>query len=68
MIKGSFKNRVGEKHITNEGYEVEIISCNHNTNCTIKFLNSSYLKHNVSFADIRRGEIKNCELCKSLTR
>jgi hypothetical protein len=59
MIKGSFKNRIGEKHITKEGCEVEIINCTHNSDCTIKFLDTEYIKYNVDFADIMRGEVKN---------
>ena len=59
MIKGSFKNRVGEKYVTNEGYEVEIISCSHNSNCTVKFLYNSYIKYSIDFANVKRGELKN---------
>jgi hypothetical protein len=59
MIKGSFKDRTGEKYITNEGCEVEIIQCSHSGNCTVKFLDTHYIKYNVDFADIKRGEIKN---------
>ena len=31
------KNRVGEKYITNEGYEIEIIEYFSSINCTIRF-------------------------------
>lgn len=59
MIKGSFKDRTGEIHITKEGYEVQIINCTHSSDCTIKFLDTEYIKYNVDFADIKRGEVKN---------
>ena len=59
MIKGSFKDRVGEVHTTKEGYVVEIISCTHNSCCAIRFLYNDFIKYNVDFADIKRGEIKN---------
>lgn len=59
MIKGSFKERTGERYITNEGYEIEIIDCSHSSNCVIKFLYNNYIRYNVDFADIKRGEIKN---------
>ncbi len=32
-----FKDRTGEKHITNQGYEVTIIKYHNNSNCTIQF-------------------------------
>lgn len=59
MIKGSFKDRTGEKHMTKEGYEIEIIDCSHSSSCVIKFLYNNYIRYNVDFADIKRGEIKN---------
>jgi len=53
-------NRVGEKHITNEGYEIEIIEYFGVFNCTIKFndYNSTILKDKVYDA-IKSGRIKN---------
>ena len=35
--KGGIKNRVGEKYITNEGYEIEIIDYFNSYNSTILF-------------------------------
>jgi hypothetical protein len=51
-------NRVGEKHTTNEGYEVEIIECFGNANCTIQFKDNNIVK-NVQYDNIKKGNIKN---------
>lgn len=51
-------NRVGEKHITNEGYEIEIIEYFGAFNCTIQFKNGC-IKDNVDYKTIKKGEIKN---------
>ena len=37
-------NRVGEKHTTNQGYEVEIIEYFGKKNCTIRFEDGLILK------------------------
>jgi hypothetical protein len=55
----NFKDRTGEKYITNEGYEIEIIEYFNSLNCTIRFLYNGYTKYNVSFGCVKRGEIKN---------
>ena len=52
------KNRVGEKHVTNEGYTIEIIEYFGAFNCTIKFEDGTITK-NKSYGDIVRGSIKN---------
>lgn len=52
------KNRVGEKHMTNEGYIVEIVEYYKATNCTIKFEDGKLVK-NREYADIKKGRIKN---------
>ncbi len=53
-------SRLGEKHITNEGYEVEIIEYFKSTNCTIQFndYNKTVL-YNIQFSQIKNGHIKN---------
>lgn len=52
------KNRVGEKHITNEGYIVEITEYINVHNCSIKFENSIVLS-NVYYSAVKTGQIKN---------
>lgn len=52
------KNRIGEKSITNEGYEIEIteyFGCN---NCTVKF-NDGHVVKKVSYGVFLKGEVKN---------
>lgn len=51
-------NRVGEKYITNEGYEVEIVEYFNSKNCTIKFKNGLILT-NREFGKIKLGIVKN---------
>lgn len=51
-------NRTGEKHTTNEGYEIEIVEYFHNRNCTIRF-KDGFTKNNVSYTNILRGCIRN---------
>jgi hypothetical protein len=52
--------RLGEKHTTNEGYEIEIIEYFNFHNCTIKFddENETILK-NMNYSCVKTGEIKN---------
>ena len=53
-------NRTGEKHITNEGYEIEIIEYLNYNNCTIKFIDghivekvcNSFIKNNDKLTQI----------------
>ncbi len=52
------KNRVGEKHTTNEGYIVEIIEYINVHNCSIKFENNIVLS-NVYYSAVKNGQIKN---------
>lgn len=56
--KGDFKNRTGEKYITNEGYEIEIIECFGKDDCTIRFSDGNIYK-NIFFVAIKSGRIKN---------
>lgn len=51
-------NRVGEKYITNEGYNVEVIDFFDSTNCTVLFDDGLILK-NIVFFHLKNGEIKN---------
>lgn len=52
------KNRTGEKHITNEGYGVEIIEYFGALNCTIQFEDGNIII-NREYSSIVRGTIKN---------
>ena len=54
----NFMCRVGEKHITNEGYEIEIIKYFSNINCTIQFKDGLQIK-NRQYVSIVKGIIKN---------
>lgn len=58
MVKGDIKDRKGEKHMTNEGYEVEIIKCTTNKNCDVLFSNG-YVSKNREYKCIQQGRIKN---------
>lgn len=58
MKKGEIKNRVGEKFITNEGYEIEIVEYFCAINCTIRF-ESKLEIYNISYKVIKNGSIKN---------
>ena len=53
-----FVDRMGEKHLTTEGYWIEIIEYFNRTNCTVKFENS-YTVTKVGYSNILRGNIKN---------
>ena len=58
--KGEIKNRVGEKYITNEGYEIEIIDYFNSYNSTILFNDErKTVKYNVAYKEIKNGGIKN---------
>jgi hypothetical protein len=59
--KRSPKNRVGEKHVTNEGCEIEIIEYYTANNCTIRFNNGLVLKNKI-YSDIRKGSIRNLNI------
>lgn len=54
----NFKDRTGEKHITKQGYEIEIIEYFGSSNCTIKFDNGITL-YNVHYTNLNRGEVGN---------
>lgn len=61
--KGTIKkpiNILKEIHITNEGYEVEIIEYFNNKNCTIKFKDSQKtILKNISLINLKVGCVKN---------
>lgn len=52
------KSRIGEKHKTNEGYEIEIIEYFRYSDITIKFENG-YIVTNNTYQNFKNGEIKN---------
>ena len=52
------EDRVGEKHITNEGYQIEIIEYFNANNCTLKF-NDGTIRYNIQYDKIKRGKVKN---------
>ena len=55
----AFKNnRVGEKHITNEGYTIEIVEYFNWRNCTVRF-NDGTLVKNRTYQNIVNGEISH---------
>ena len=56
--KTTNKNRVGEKYITNEGCEVEIIEYFSATNCTVRFM-CGLIRPNIFFNNVKKGNIKN---------
>ena len=49
-----FIDRVGEKYLTKEGYEIEIIEYFNKKNMTIKF-NNGYKMYNVCFTNIKKA-------------
>lgn len=54
------KNRLGEKHKTKQGYEVEIIEYINSLNCTIKFLNDrGNILHNIEYDRVKKGTVVN---------
>lgn len=53
-----FKDRTGEKHITNEGYPIRIIVCTGSGNCDIQFEDGLIIK-NLQYSSIKRGYVKN---------
>lgn len=52
------KNRTGEKHLTKEGYTIEIIEYFRAINCTLQFEDGIIIK-NRCYSDIVKGNIKN---------
>lgn len=58
MKNANFIDRTGEKHITNQGYEIEILEYIGSGNCTILLDNKLTIK-NVSYRNIKKGHINN---------
>lgn len=56
--KGEIKDRVGEKFITNEGYNIEIVEYFGSKNSTVRFEDGT-LVENKEYADLRKGKVKN---------
>jgi len=52
------KNRVGEKHITNEGYQVEIVEYFGVNKCTIRFKDGN-IKKEIRYDNIKSGRLRN---------
>jgi hypothetical protein len=52
------KSKLGEKHITNEGYKIEIVEYFGSLNCSIQFEDGHIIK-NRQYNDVKKGEIKN---------
>lgn len=50
-------DRTGEKYITNEGYEIEIIEFINTSNCRIKFEDDGIIK--TTYENIKKGLIRN---------
>jgi hypothetical protein len=51
------KYRIGEIHATNEGYKVEIVEYNNNTNLVVKFPEGNTKR--VGYGDLKKGKVKN---------
>ncbi len=58
QVRKDKKNRIGEKYITNEGYEIEIIEYFSKKNCSIIF-KCGYVKKNQYFSNVAKGAVKN---------
>lgn len=56
--KGDFKDRMGETHITFEGYSIKIIESQGSRNCTIQFEDGIVLTE-MQYGHIKRGAIRN---------
>ena len=56
----NFKDRTGEKHKTNQGYEIEILKYVGDKNCTILFNDEkSTILNGVHYGNILRGNVRN---------
>lgn len=51
--------KVGELYTTNEGYKVEIVKYIGYRNCSVKFLQTGKVVHNLQYINITKGNIKN---------
>ena len=50
--------RVGEKYVSNEGYELEIVEYTNTVNCTVLINNTTIVK-NITYDSIKRGKVRN---------
>lgn len=61
LVKGNIKkyvNRVGEKHLTNQGYEIEIIEYYDSKNSTIRF-EDGQIYYNIEYGNIKKRTVSN---------
>lgn len=54
----AFINRVGEKFITKEGYNIEIFDYVNQSNCSVIFDNG-FKKYNLKYSNVKRGIVSN---------
>ena len=60
IIKKKSLERIGEKHITTQGYEVEVIEYYNTKNCTIKFNDErGTILKNIQYTHIKTGNVRN---------
>ncbi len=62
----SFKDKTGEKHITNKGYEIEIIEYLGTYKCTVRFEDGTIL-NNLSYHNILKGSVNKPKLGNTYT-
>ena len=62
----SFKDKTGEKYITNKGYEIEIIEYLGTYKCTVKFEDGTIL-NNLSYHNILKGSVNKPKLGNTYT-
>lgn len=51
------KNRVGEKYITNDGFEIEIIEYFNSRNCTVKFEDGD-IREKLWYSNVSKGAVR----------
>lgn len=51
-------NRVGEKHVTNQGYNIEIIEWGNANNCSILFCDTRDIVKNIAYIQVTTGSIR----------
>ena len=54
----NFKNRIGEKHITKQGYEIEIIKYINAHNLNIMFEDGAIIE-NISYDNVLKRKVEN---------
>ena len=63
----NFKERIGKKFLSKQGYEFEIIDCQKYNKCTIKF-EDGVIIYNRDYGAIQKGEVKHPNCPKGLTK